>query len=103
MFLFNNGSFSGLMGCVYHHPPNCATGSSVKEFVEACKAATGVNINVRYLDRRPGDYAQVYSDPSKIQRELKWDAKYTNLRESLEIAWKWHTLHRNGYNSTASA
>ncbi|CAK9271237.1 unnamed protein product [Sphagnum jensenii] len=78
-------------------------GSSVKEFVEACKAATGVNINVRYLDRRPGDYAQVYSDPSKIQRELKWDAKYTNLRESLEIAWKWHTLHRNGYNSTASA
>jgi UDP-arabinose 4-epimerase len=30
-------------------------GSSVKEFVDACKAVTGVNIIVKYLDWRPGD------------------------------------------------
>ncbi|KAL5581628.1 hypothetical protein UlMin_014070 [Ulmus minor] len=72
-------------------------GSSVREFVEACKKATGVNIKVEYLDRRPGDYAEVYSDPSKILRELNWTAQYTNLQESLEMAWRWQKLHPIGY------
>ncbi|XP_022885880.1 UDP-arabinose 4-epimerase 1-like [Olea europaea var. sylvestris] len=74
-------------------------GSSVKQFVEACKKATGVNIKVDYLSRRPGDYAEVYSDPSKINNELNWLAKYTNLEESLAIAWRWQKTHRNGYNN----
>ncbi|KAL3849054.1 hypothetical protein ACJIZ3_010936 [Penstemon smallii] len=74
-------------------------GSSVKEFVEACKKATGVNIKVDYLSRRPGDYAEVYSDPSKINNELMWKAKYTNLEESLSIAWRWQKAHRNGYDN----
>lgn len=72
-------------------------GRSVREFVEACKKATGVDIKVEYLDRRPGDYAEVYSDPSKIARELNWTAMYTNLQKSLEIAWKWQSSHLNGY------
>ncbi|KAK6916903.1 NAD(P)-binding domain [Dillenia turbinata] len=74
-------------------------GRSVKEFVEACKKATGANIKVEYLDRRPGDYAEVYSDPTKINQELNWTAKYTNLQESLEIAWRWQKSHRNGYGT----
>ncbi|KAL0444409.1 UNVERIFIED_CONTAM: UDP-arabinose 4-epimerase 1 [Sesamum latifolium] len=74
-------------------------GSSVKEFVEACKRATGVNIKVDYLDRRPGDYAEVYSDPSKILNELNWKAKYTNLEESLTVAWRWQKAHRYGYDN----
>ncbi|KAH6788682.1 Rossmann-fold superfamily protein [Perilla frutescens var. frutescens] len=73
-------------------------GSSVKEFVEACKKATGVNIKVDYLSRRPGDYAEVYSDPSKILNELGWKARYTNLEESLATAWRWQKAHRNGYD-----
>ncbi|XP_019193877.1 PREDICTED: UDP-arabinose 4-epimerase 1-like [Ipomoea nil] len=72
-------------------------GSSVKQFVEACKKATGVEIKVEYLSRRPGDYAEVYSNPSKIKQELNWSAKYT-LQESLSIAWRWQKLHRNGYS-----
>ncbi|XP_008378354.3 probable UDP-arabinose 4-epimerase 2 isoform X1 [Malus domestica] len=71
-------------------------GSSVKEFVEACKKATGVDIKVDYLDRRPGDYAKVYSDPSKVRQELNWTAHYT-LQESLQIAWRWQKSHLNGY------
>ncbi|GAB2213976.1 hypothetical protein Droror1_Dr00018305 [Drosera rotundifolia] len=72
-------------------------GRSVKEFVEACKKATGVDIKVDYLPRRPGDYAEVYSNPSKIRTELNWTARYTNLQESLEIAWRWQKAHRDGY------
>ncbi|XXG65892.1 hypothetical protein AAC387_Pa05g3487 [Persea americana] len=73
------------------------SGKSVKEFVEACKKATGVDIKVDYLSRRPGDYAVVYSDPSKIRRELNWSAQHTDLLESLRIAWNWQRSHRDGY------
>ncbi|KAG6387033.1 hypothetical protein SASPL_152215 [Salvia splendens] len=73
-------------------------GSSVKEFVEACKKATGASIKVDYLSRRPGDYAEVYSDPSKILRELNWSAKYTDLEQSLSVAWGWQKAHHNGYD-----
>ncbi|XP_024458249.1 probable UDP-arabinose 4-epimerase 3 isoform X2 [Populus trichocarpa] len=72
-------------------------GRSVKEFVDACKKATGVDIKVEYLDRRPGDYAEVFSDPSKIKQELSWTAQYTDLQKSLQIAWKWQKSHLNGY------
>ncbi|KAL2937973.1 UDP-arabinose 4-epimerase 1 [Bienertia sinuspersici] len=74
-------------------------GRSVKEFVEACKKATGVDIKVDYLPRRPGDYAEVYSDPAKIREELNWTAKHTDLQESLRMAWRWQKAHRNGYES----
>ncbi|RWW46702.1 hypothetical protein BHE74_00047352 [Ensete ventricosum] len=77
-------------------------GRSVKEFVEACKKATGVNIKVDYLDRRPGDYAEVYSDPSKINSELNWTARYTDLQESLSVAWRWQKSHPNGYGSPSA-
>ncbi|KAG2410406.1 Bifunctional 3-dehydroquinate dehydratase/shikimate dehydrogenase [Vigna angularis] len=72
-------------------------GSSVKQFVEACKKATGVDIKVEFLPRRPGDYAEVYSDPRKIKRELDWSAKYTDLQQSLRIAWRWQKSHCDGY------
>ncbi|KAL9382954.1 hypothetical protein Peur_023277 [Populus x canadensis] len=74
-------------------------GRSVKEFVKACKKATGVDIKVDYLPRRPGDYAEVFSDPSKIYRELNWTAQYTDLQKSLQTAWRWQKSHQNGYGS----
>ncbi|XP_028966029.1 UDP-arabinose 4-epimerase 1 isoform X1 [Malus domestica] len=74
-------------------------GSSVKEFVEACKKATGVDLKVDFLPRRPGDYAEVFSDPSKILRELNWSAQHTNLQESLQVAWRWQKAHRDGYGT----
>ncbi|KAL9403198.1 hypothetical protein Peur_000170 [Populus x canadensis] len=74
-------------------------GRSVNEFVHACKKATGVDIEVDYLPRRPGDYAEVFSDPSKINRELNWTAQYTDLQKSLQVAWRWQKSHQNGYGS----
>ncbi|XP_021912347.1 UDP-arabinose 4-epimerase 1-like [Carica papaya] len=76
-------------------------GRSVKEFVEACKKATGTNIKVDFLPRRPGDYAEVFSDPTKIRRELNWTAQHANLQESLEIAWRWQKSHLDGYGSSS--
>jgi UDP-arabinose 4-epimerase len=74
-------------------------GRSVNEFVDACKKATGVDIKVEYLNRRPGDYAEVYSDPTKINKELNWTAQYTDLKESLSVAWRWQKSHPHGYGT----
>lgn len=73
------------------------SGRSVREFVEACKKVTGVPLKIEYLPRRPGDYAEVYSDPTKILRELNWSARYMDLEESLQNAWRWQKTHLNGY------
>lgn len=70
-----------------------------EEFVEACKKATGINVKVEYLDRRPWDYAEVYSNPSKINNDLNWTAQFTDLEESLRIAWIWQKAYPNGYRS----
>ncbi|CAI9090431.1 OLC1v1025198C1 [Oldenlandia corymbosa var. corymbosa] len=78
-------------------------GRSVKEFVDACKKATGVDLKVDYLPRRPGDYAEVYSDPTKIRQELNWTATHTDLLESLKIAWRWQKAHLNGYSTSSIA
>ncbi|KAG0569368.1 hypothetical protein KC19_6G085600 [Ceratodon purpureus] len=86
------------MGKVSIYNVGTGKGSSVKEFVEACRFATGVNVTVTMLDRRPGDYAEVYSDPSKIQRELNWSAQHLDLRESLADAWRWRKRHPDGYS-----
>jgi UDP-arabinose 4-epimerase len=77
----------------YENPPslyNVGTGRgvSMKEFVEACTRVTEKPIKVSYrAEPRPGDYAEVYANVDKIQHELGWKAKYTNLEASLEHAW----------------
>lgn len=42
----------------------------MKEFVDACMKVTGASIKVEYAPRRPGDYAEVFSDPAKAKKEL---------------------------------
>ena len=77
----------------FDNPPalyNVGTGKgvSMREFVETCKKVTGVDIKVHYQNEpRPGDYAEVYANVDKIEHELGWKAKYTDLYESLSHAW----------------
>ena len=73
-------------------------GVSVKEFVEACKKVTKMPIKiVEQKEARPGDYAEVYANVDKIEKELGWKARYLDIEESLGHAWKWRKKHRNGY------
>ncbi|KAG2451063.1 hypothetical protein HYH02_004331 [Chlamydomonas schloesseri] len=90
------------MGHLANPPPlyNIGTGRgvSVKEFVDACKKVTGRDIQVIYQEEaRPGDYAEVWSDVSKINNELGWRANYTDIEEGLRHAWNWRLLHPDGY------
>lgn len=64
------------------------TGVSVLEFIHACRVATAKEINIRFQDtQRQGDNIEIYANVQKIQQELQWTAKYTNLSESLSHAW----------------
>lgn len=95
------------MGALANPPPlyNIGTGRgvSVKEFVDACKVVTGKPIKViMQAEARPGDYAEVWSNVSKINTELKWRANYTNVVEGLRHAWAWRQANPDGYTLVAS-
>lgn len=72
------------------------TGYSVLEIIEAFEKASGKKIPYEIVDRRPGDVAECYADPSKATRELNWKAEKT-LSEMCEDAWRWQSKNPNGY------
>ena len=47
--------------------------------------------------RRPGDPPALVAAADKVQRELGWQPRYTELRPIVETAWNWHRSHPRGY------
>ena len=47
-------------------------------------------------DRRPGDIATCYSDPSKAWTELGWKAEYS-IEEMCRDSWNWQRKNPEGY------
>lgn len=72
-------------------------GSSVREVIRAVEEVSGKKVPVREGPRRPGDPPELVADASKIQRELGWSPRYTDVRSIVETAWKWHQSHPKGY------
>lgn len=71
-------------------------GYSVLEMVNAFRKVTGKSIPYRIVDRRPGDIASCYADPSKANKELGWKAT-RGLEEMCQDAWRWQSNNPNGY------
>lgn len=74
------------------------TGYSVLDMVAAFSKASGRDIRYKIVDRRPGDVASCYADPTKANEELGFKATHT-LDEMCEDAWRWQTQNPNGYRS----
>jgi UDP-glucose 4-epimerase len=72
-------------------------GFTVKEVIEMARQITGHPIPAEVVARRPGDPATLVASSDKIRRDLGWKPKYSNLRDIIESAWKWHVAHPNGY------
>ena len=51
------------------------TGYSVLDLVESFKRVNGVDVPYKIVDRRPGDIAACYADPTKAYEELGWKAE----------------------------
>ncbi|MDO4847858.1 MAG: UDP-glucose 4-epimerase GalE [Clostridiaceae bacterium] len=71
-------------------------GYSVLDIINGFEKATGVKINYKIVDRRPGDIATCYSDPSKAKEVLGWEAK-RDIEEMCEDSWRWQSQNPNGF------
>ena len=78
---------------------NLGTGNgySVLQLVNAFSKASEKIIPYVITDRRPGDIAMCYADPSKAERELGWKAKY-GIDEMCQDSWRWQSKNPNGYS-----
>ncbi len=65
-------------------------GFSVRQVIDAARRATGRNIAVEEVARRPGDPAVLVASSEKIQRELGWKPQFASLDQILADAWRWH-------------
>ena len=72
-------------------------GYSVKEVVESANGVTGIDVPIEYGPRRPGDPAILYADSRKIQNELGWSPRYTEIDAIVSTAWNWLENHPDGY------
>ncbi len=70
---------------------NCGYGRgiSVRQVVEAVRIVSGVVLDVREADRRPGDPAAVIANAEKIRAVLGWQPKHDVLDEIVRSAWDW--------------
>lgn len=74
-------------------------GFSVLEVIKACEEVTGKKVPVKFGPRRAGDPPELIASPARAMSELGWKPKYTELREIVETAWRWHKDHPRGYAS----
>jgi UDP-glucose 4-epimerase len=77
---------------------NLGTGNgySVLEVIEAASQAVGRAIPYKIVDRRPGDLAASWADPTLAQQKLGWRAD-RNLATMVADHWRWQSSNPDGY------
>jgi len=80
---------------------NIGTGHShsVLEVCGIVENVTGTKLTLRDGSRRPGDPAVLCASPAKLQRELGWKPRFSDLREIVQTAWEWKCRYPRGYAS----
>ena len=66
-------------------------GYSVLDIIKAFSKASGKEIPYKIVDRRAGDIAISFADPSKAEKELGWKAE-KNLEDMCKDFWKWQCV-----------
>lgn len=74
-------------------------GFSVREVTECVERVTGKKVSLSKGPSHRGDPPTLYCDPSKIERELGWNAEVRELDQIVESAWNWFRAHPDGYGS----
>lgn len=94
----DGGEHSAGMPQSGHRCINLGTGRgvSVLELVRAFEAASGRPVPYRIVERRPGDVAEVWADPSLAERLLGWKAEL-DVARMCEDAWRWQAMNPDGY------
>ena len=76
--------------------PRAGTGYSVLDIVKAYSKACGSELKYEMADRRPGDVAIVYADPSYALQELGWKAEL-GLEDMCADSWRWISGNPDGF------
>ena len=71
-------------------------GYSVLEMVKAFERASGKKVPFKIVERRAGDIATCFADPSYAKELLDWKAK-RGIEEMCEDSWRWQSQNPNGY------
>ena len=71
-------------------------GYSVLDVVKTFSKASDKPIDYQITERRPGDAAKCYADPTKAQKELNWTAE-KDLFDMCRDSWNWQSKNPNGY------
>lgn len=74
-------------------------GYSVLDVVKSFEKATGRKVPYILTNRRSGDIAICYADPTKAYKELGWKAT-KDLEDMCRDAWRWQRNNPNGYEET---
>lgn len=72
-------------------------GYSNMDLVNMAREITGRPVPIEIGPRRPGDPDILIADSEKIKEDLGWEPQFTELRDIIESAWKWHQAHPDGY------
>lgn len=71
-------------------------GYSVLEMIKALEKASQKSIAYKIVDRRAGDIATCYADPSFAEQEIGWKAE-RGLKEMANDTWHWQSKNPQGY------
>ncbi|WP_028117853.1 UDP-glucose 4-epimerase GalE [Ferrimonas senticii] len=71
-------------------------GYSVLQMVNAFEQGSGKAVAFQLVDRRPGDIAACYADPTLAAAELGWQAT-RGVAEMTKDTWRWQSQNPNGY------
>ena len=74
-------------------------GTSVLELVEAFELATGQKVPYQISNRRSGDVATCFANPTKAKDKLSWEAT-RDIAEMCRDSWNWQRKHPMGYLSS---
>ena len=86
----------GAGGCAWFNLGN-ERGFSVREIIHVCDEVTGISIPWEAAARRSGDPAVLIASSKKIKGELGWSPRYSEIRDIVKTAWRWHSSHPQGY------
>ena len=73
---------------IYIYNLGTGTGYSVLDMVKAFEKATEKKVKYKIVERRPGDVAICYSEPTKAKKELGWEATKT-LEDMCRDSWRY--------------
>jgi len=71
-------------------------GYSVLEVIKAFERASGQKVPFRVVERRPGDVAACWADPTEAAAVLGWRARH-GIERMCADAWRWQQGNPDGY------